>query len=121
MSEVVPGSDAHDRLLWLPGIERLLGQTVHAAMVRYLENSGGSQESLAGHPLLRGLLGVTRQDVAHASCRDFEDHTRVVRLDVRRRILRRPQDADRCTSQAPRHSGVQEPLLDRSSWCQTLQ
>jgi hypothetical protein len=99
--EVVAHSDANDRFTRQPRIERFLRQAVRASVVRHLEQLGRPKQPLLGHTLLRRLLGIAGQQIPHRSRRDLEHHACVVRFELARWLLGRPEHPHRRSTDPP--------------------
>jgi hypothetical protein len=109
MSVGVARPHADERLGGSPYRERLGEHAVDAAVVRGLhdpERSRGRCPAQLQGTQLRALLGVAEQQGRAPAALDPQDHARVVGLQVRWCLGRRPQHGDVPGPDLPRHPGV---------------
>ena len=90
MSEAIARTDAHERHLRLPGGQSLRRQAVPAPVVRHFEHLYRHQRPKLGHPVLRGLLRIPRQDDVEVPRAAVQHDAGVVGVQLGSRALRRP-------------------------------
>ncbi len=117
MPEAVPLADADERHDRAPPRERRGHDPVDTPVVSDLDDLERSRRGRAAglqRADLRPLLRVAEQQRRFAIALDGQDHARVVRLKVGRRVCRRPQHAHARGAQPPGHPDVQRgPLAAR--------
>lgn len=76
-------------------------------MVGNLQNLDRRQSVHLQHASLRGVFGVSREDHVERTGANVQHHTRVVRLQVARRVAGGPQNGHRRASDSPSITGAQ--------------
>jgi len=102
VTEVIAGSNAHQRVARRPARKADLGESVLTAVMRNLEDVSVSEHSTVGDALLRSLLGISGEHDGRRCGAHLQNDARVVGTDVIGSIRSRPQHPHARATNTPR-------------------